>query len=138
MSPKCPIIPVMRYQDATAAVAFLCEAFGFERRNVYEDGGQVVHAELAFGTGLIMLGPVAPTEFGKYMLQPGEAGGRVTQANYLIVSDPDAHCERARNAGATILMEPSTKDYGGRDYACRDPEGHVWSFGTYDPWAPPG
>jgi uncharacterized glyoxalase superfamily protein PhnB len=119
----------MRYQDAAAAVAFLCEAFGFERRNVYEDRGRVVHAELAFGTGLIMLGPVAPTEFGKYMLQPGEAGGRVTQANYLIVSDPDAHCERARQAGATIL-----KDYGGRDYACRDLEGHVWSFGTYDPW----
>ena len=95
---------------------------------------RVVHAELAFGAGLIMLGPVAPTEFGKFMLQPSEAGGRVTQANYLIVSDPDAHCERAREAGATILMEPSTKDYGGPRYACRDPEGHVWNFGSYDPW----
>ena len=51
----------------------------------------------------------------------------------MVVDDVDAHCARARGAGAEILVEPFDPEYGGRMYTCRDPEGHVWSFGSYDP-----
>ena len=52
---------------------------------------------------------------------------------YVVIDDTDAHCQRARSAGAEIVMEPTDQDYGSRDYAARDPEGNIWSFGTYDP-----
>jgi uncharacterized glyoxalase superfamily protein PhnB len=138
MSPRTPMISTMRYRDATAAVDWLCRVFGFEKLSAYTDkAGKIMHAELSFGNGLIMIGPVADTPFGKFMIQPDEVGGKVTQTIYAIVPDPDAHCTRAKAAGANILMEPKTQDYSGRDYSCRDIEGHVWSFGTYDPWTAP-
>lgn len=62
-------------------------------------------------------------------------GGATTMSTYCIVADPDAHFARAKAAGAEITREPQTQDYGGRDYTCKDPEGNVWTFGTYDPWA---
>jgi uncharacterized glyoxalase superfamily protein PhnB len=99
------------------------------------DEGGVVHAELRFDNGIIMIGPVADTEFGQHMKQPDETGGAVTQCVYIIVPDVDAHYSRARNAGAEILLDIKDQDYGGRDYTCRDPQGHIWSFGTYNPWA---
>jgi uncharacterized glyoxalase superfamily protein PhnB len=61
-----------------------------------------------------------------------------TQGIYIVVDDCDAHCDRARKSGALILRDPLDEDYGGRGYTCRDLEGHVWSFGTYDPWAASG
>lgn len=82
-----------------------------------------------------MIGPVADTPFGKYLKQPDEISGAVTQAVYVIVDDADAHYAKAKEAGAEILLDIKTQDYGGRDYTCRDPEGHIWSFGTYSPWA---
>lgn len=131
---RSTIISAYRYRDADRALAFLTEAFGFEEKAVYRDeAGKVEHAELAFGNGMIMLGPVRETEFGQHMRQPDEAGG-VTASAYLIVADPDAHYARAKAAGAEILMEIADQDYGGRLYVCRDPEGQVWSFGSYDPW----
>ena len=97
---------------------------------------KVVHAELTFGNGMIMLGPIDKGEFGvRYMTMPNAAGGRCTQAVYVIVDDVDAHHVRAAAAGAEILMPPKDQDYGGRVYSVRDPEGHVWSFGSYDPFA---
>jgi len=130
------IIPALHYRDAHAAIDFLCRAFGFEKKAVYEDGqGAVAHAELTLGNGMIMLGSVKDTEYGRLLVRPREAGG-VTMSIYAVVADPDAHCARAKAAGAEITREPVTQDYGGRDYTCKDPEGHVWSFGTYDPWAP--
>ncbi len=129
------MISTMRYRDANAAVLWLCRAFGFEEHAVFRDAaGNVGHAELAFGNGMIMLGPDVETEFGKFMTMPHKAGGRCTQTIYAIVEDADAHHARAKAAGAEILMPPKDQDYGGRDYSVRDPEGHVWSFGTYDPW----
>jgi uncharacterized glyoxalase superfamily protein PhnB len=83
---------------------------------------------------MVMLGPVVDTAFGRLMRQPDEAGG-VTQSLYLIVPEVDAHCARARDAGADIVSAPENQSYGGRVYSCRDPEGHVWSFGSYDPFA---
>jgi uncharacterized glyoxalase superfamily protein PhnB len=129
------VIPALQYQDAPAAIEFLCRAFGFERHAVYEgEGGSIAHAQLTLGNGMIMLGSVKDTNYGKLLVRPRAVGG-VTMSVYLIVQDPDAHCARAKAAGAEITREPETQDYGGRDYTCKDPEGNVWSFGTYDPWA---
>jgi uncharacterized glyoxalase superfamily protein PhnB len=129
------VIPALQYQDAPAAIEFLCQAFGFERKAVYEGkGGTIEHAELTLGNGMIMLGSVKDTDYGKLLVRPRNAGG-VTMSVYVVVQDPDAHFARAKAAGAEIAREPVTQDYGGRDYTCRDPEGNVWSFGTYDPWA---
>lgn len=130
------MISTMRYRDCDKAVDWLAKAFGFEPRQVFRgEDGKVVHAELGFGNGMIMIGPVADTPFGKYMVQPDEVGGRETQCCYAIVENPDSHFERAKGMGARIISPPTDKDYGGRDYACFDFEGHLWSFGTYDPWA---
>ena len=129
------IIPALHYADAPAAIDFLCRAFGFERKAVYEgEGGTIAHAELTLGNGMVMLGSMNDTEYGKLLVRPRAAGG-VTMGVYVIVEDPDAHFARAKAAGAEITRDPVTQDYGGRDYTCKDPEGNVWTFGTYDPWA---
>jgi uncharacterized glyoxalase superfamily protein PhnB len=134
---RATVIPALRYRDAPAAIDWLCRAFGFEKQAVYEgQDGIIEHAQLTFGNGMIMLGSVRETEYGHLMRTPAEAGGN-TQSVYLIVDDADAHHARAKLAGAEIVIALVTQDYGGRDYTCRDPEGHVWTFGTYDPWAPP-
>ena len=129
------IIPSLRYRDALAAIDWLCIAFDFEKHAVYADGDIVHHAQLTFGNGMIMLGSVDNgSEYGKRIAQPDEIGGRETQSSYVIVADADAHYARAQAAGATIVGALEEKDYGGKGYSCRDPEGHLWSFGTYDPW----
>ena len=131
MAAKISVIPALQYRDAKAAIAFLCDAFGFEKKAVYEDGGVVIHAELTFGNGMIMLGSVKDTEYSKLLVRPIDAGG-VTMSAYVVVDDADAHFARAKAAGAQIVRELVTQDYG-RDYTCKDLEGHVWTFGTYDP-----
>jgi uncharacterized glyoxalase superfamily protein PhnB len=129
------VIPAMRYRDANAAIEWLCKAFGFEKHLVVPgENGTVAHAQLTFGNGMIMLGSAREDEFGQWVKPPRETGGVGTQSAYVIVEDADAHHARAKTAGAEIVMEVEDQDYGGRLYACRDPEGHLWSFGTYDPW----
>lgn len=129
------IIPAMRYDDAPAAIAWLRDAFGFEEHLVVEgEGDTVAHAQLTLDDGMIMLGSARRDEHGSLTVQPGDAGG-VTQSLYIVVGDVDAHCARARAAGAEIVMEPEEQPYGGKLYSCRDPEGHLWNFGSYDPWA---
>jgi len=139
MGPKATtatMISAMRYEDPTAAVDWLCRAFGFKPHAVYkDDSGRVVHAELSFGNGMIMLGPNVESPFGRYMTMPKDTGGRCTQTIYVIVDDVDAHHAQASAAGAKVVMPLRDESYGGREYSCRDPEGHVWTFGTYDPWA---
>ena len=128
------LIPVLRYEDAPAAIDWLCKAFGFERRLVVpEDGGDVAHAQLRLGNAMVMISTHRDDEFGRLMRLPSQAKG-CTQTLYAIVDDVDAHCARARAAGAEILIAPVDQEYGGRDYTCRDVEGHVWSFGSYNPW----
>jgi uncharacterized glyoxalase superfamily protein PhnB len=132
------IIPGMHYRDAAAAIEWLCSTFGFEKHAVYEgEGGTIAHAQLTFGNGMIMLGSKRDTGFGQFVKQPDEVGGYETQAAYVVVADADAIYERAKAAGAEILIDIKTEDYGGRGFVCRDLEGHIWSFGTYDPWAAP-
>lgn len=135
---KAAIIPCLRYADAPAAITFLCDAFGFERRAVYTDDADasiVHHAQLTLGDAMVMLSTAADTEWTRTagMTTVAKAGGN-TQTPYVIVSDVDAHCARARAAGAAITMEPADQDYGGRNYGASDPEGNAWNFGSYDPW----
>jgi uncharacterized glyoxalase superfamily protein PhnB len=129
------VIPALQYQDARAAIEFLCHAFGFEKKAVYEgEGGSIAHAELTLGNGMVMLGSVKDTEYGKLLVRPRNAR-----------RDHERLCHRRRRR-CTLHARQSrrrrdharavTQDYGGRDYTCKDPEGHVWSFGTYNPWAP--
>ncbi|MEO6015136.1 MAG: VOC family protein [Devosia sp.] len=129
---RVSLLPVLRYSDCTAALRFLTEVFGFtEGMSFRDDAGKVVHAELWFGNGGMMIGPVADTPFGKFMRQPGEAGG-VTASLFLVVSDPDTHHARSQAAGFEILLPLRDEPYGSREYSVRDPEGHIWTFGTYD------
>ncbi|MDH5832571.1 VOC family protein [Luteimonas kalidii] len=132
------IIPCLRYRDATAAIDWLCAAFGFHRHAVYADGDTVHHAQLTFGNGMIMLGSAhVQSEWSDRIVQPGEVGERETQSPCVIVRDVDAHYRQATAAGATIVVDIADQGYGGRGYACRDPEGHLWWFGSYDPWKAP-
>lgn len=130
------IIPTVRYRDAQTAIDWLCRAFGFEKHLVVVgEGDLVIHAQLTLsGGGMIMLGSARDDAFGKLQAPPKTPVATVTQSPYIIVPDADAHCRRAREAGANIVMDPEDQDYGGRLYACRDPEGHLWNFGSYDPW----
>jgi uncharacterized glyoxalase superfamily protein PhnB len=121
------IIPTLRYKDAKAAIDFLERAFGLERREVMENAdGTVGHAELTYGRGMVMIGSSGAGD-------PRFEAGRAVI--YAIVDDPDAHHDRAKAAGATIVMELTDQPYGSREYAAEDSEGNVWSFGTYDPFA---
>ena len=130
------VVPGFRYKDPARAVDWLCAAFGFERHLVVPgENGSVQHAQLTFGTGMIMLGPAGDDEYGRLMAQPAEIDGRVTQSAYVVVSDVDAHCAVATAAGAKIVMPPEDQPYGGRLYVCRDIESHLWNFGSYNPWA---
>lgn len=135
-SSTATMISCMSYRDPNTAVEWLGKAFGFAPHAVYkDDDGIVMHAELFLGNGMIMIGPDQKGDFGKrFMTMPDKVGGRCTQAVYVIVEDVDAHHGRAAAAGAEILIAPKDESYGGRNYAVRDPEGHVWSFGSYDPW----
>jgi len=129
------IIPCLRYRNALAMIGWLCDAFGFEKHAVYADGDTVHHAQLVFGNGMIMLGSVDnASAWGERIVQPEAIGGRETQSPCVIVADADAHYARAKAAGATIVDEIASPDHGGRGYSCRDPEGHLWYFGSYDPW----
>ncbi|RDS85815.1 VOC family protein [Dyella psychrodurans] len=129
------IIPAMRYRDAHAAIEWLCKAFGFEKQAVYEDDqGRVMHAQLVYGNGMVMIGEVSPDGFGKHMAQPDEIQGRETQCAAVTVTDCRAHYERAKAAGAVIIDEYAEKEYGGAGYGCSDPEGHLWWFGSFNPW----
>jgi len=134
---KATIIPVLRYRDAPAAIEWLCKVFGFEKHLVVpHQDGSVAHAQLSFGNGMIMLAsvPKTETEFGRLMTQPDEVGGAQTQTSYLVVTDVDAFYANAKASGARIATEIKDEDYGGRDFSCYDLEGHLWSFGSYDPW----
>jgi uncharacterized glyoxalase superfamily protein PhnB len=122
------VIPILAYRDQHAAIDFLCDAFGFERLAVMEgEDGVIQHAELRLGDGLIMLGDDDVSDFAKVAPPPGS--GSV----YVAVDDVDALLARARAAGAEIVYGPRDQDYGSRDFSARDPEGNLWSFGTYRP-----
>ncbi|WUR14396.1 VOC family protein [[Empedobacter] haloabium] len=133
---RATIMPCLRYRDAPAAIEWLCNTLGFEAALVIRnEDDTVAHAQLTYGNGMIMLASVVDSEYGRLLKQPVEIGTFVTQSSYLVVNDADQVHERVLRAGGTVLLPLQDEDYGGRGFTCRDPEGHVWSIGTYDPWA---
>ena len=131
------ITSTLFYDNPKAAIEWLCRAFGFEVRvKVEGPNGSIVHSELTYGDGLIMVG-AAGSKSGRKVPVPGKSpvslGGALTQTLFVYVDNVDAHCERARGAGANIVEEPTTTDYGeeywsDRGYRAVDPEGHHWWF----------
>jgi uncharacterized glyoxalase superfamily protein PhnB len=119
------IIPTLRYKDAKAALEFLERAFGFERHTVMENDGVIGHAELRHGDGVVILGTAG---HGDARFDTGRS------VIYVVVDDPDALHDQATAAGAEIVMELTDQDYGSREFAAEDPEGNVWTFGTYNPF----
>ena len=123
------IFPALKYDNAPAAIDWLQKAFGFEKKFVVPgDNNTVAHAELRNGAGMIMMG----------------SGGKPDPANpwsnepfgiYVRVKDVDAHYARAKAAGAEIVRPLADTPYGAREYSARVCDGHLWSFGTYDPYA---
>jgi uncharacterized glyoxalase superfamily protein PhnB len=129
------IIPGHRYRNAPAAIDWLCKVFGFERHAVYEgENGSIAHAQLTLGNGMIMLGSGRDDEFGSGFKSPDELGGVETRSVYIFVPDADAAYARAVAAGAKVTRPLQDTDYGSREFTVKDPEGHSWSVGTYDPW----
>ncbi len=126
------LYPTFRYRDAAAMIDWLVAALGFSVRARYEENGTVHHAELSLGSSMIMLGSARDNEYGRMVGEPGEQGGKSV---YVAVDDADAAYTKAKMAGATILKELADQDYGSRDFICADPEGNVWSIGTYWPKA---
>jgi len=130
------VIPAVRYADAPAAIEWLCKVFGFEKHAVYPGpDGTIAHAQLTLGDGMVMLGSVTTgSRHSELLRQPRELAFVETQTPYVVAPDCDAVYARAKEAGAQIAIEIADMDYGGRAFTCRDPEGHLWSVGSYDPW----
>ena len=124
------IYPTLRCKDEPAMMRWLKDVIGFTEYVVYRSDGVVQHAELAYGSSILMLGQSRDEEYGRLV---GDIGGRRTDSLYVAVNDPDGLHAKAKAAGAKIEMELHNTDYGSRDFACRDPEGNLWSFGTYWP-----
>lgn len=126
------IYPCYYYDDAPAAIDWLCRAFGFRRRLVVPGpDNTIMHSELTLGPGLIMVGSSRP-ESG--WVSPRRLSG-LNSATSIYVEDPDAHSARAKAAGAVVLRELRDEEYGGRGYMASDTEGNQWYFGSYRPGA---
>ena len=121
------LYPVLRYGDAHAAIDFLERAFGFHSHVVHEnEQGAIVHAELRFADQVVLLSSVG---IGDPVYDKGQGRALV----YVALDHVDTLHDTAKAAGAEIVMPPTDQDYGARDFSARDPEGNIWSFGTYRP-----
>jgi uncharacterized glyoxalase superfamily protein PhnB len=126
--PQC--CPNIFYDDVAAAARFLCDAFGFEQRFMHPGpDGKTEHAQLAFGSAVVMLGGTENPRALRPVKSPKKAGV-LTGAVYVFVEDVDAHCASARRAGAEVLLEPADMFWGDRIYCAIDPEGQFWTFAT--------
>ena len=132
---KSSVIPALRYRNAVAAIDWLCSVLGFARHAVYPGPDNTIgHAELTLGGGMIMLGSHKDDEYGRGFKSPRELGGMETRSAYVIVPNADEVYARAQEAGAVIVRPIQDTAYGSREFTVKDPEGHSWSVGTYDPW----
>ncbi|HEY7687993.1 MAG TPA: VOC family protein [Dongiaceae bacterium] len=123
------IFPALKYRDGPAALKWLAAAFGFREQVCYPaPDGTIAHAQMTLGTGMIMLGSAGKPD-------PANPWSSERQGIYVCVDDVDAHYARAKAKGAEIVRELADTDYGSREYSARDPDGHLWSFGTYRPWS---
>jgi uncharacterized glyoxalase superfamily protein PhnB len=125
--PFPPLSTALSYRDPRAAIAWLQAALGFEVAMLIEGpDGALVHSELRLGEGVIMVA----SEWDDDHRSPASLGGKNTQSLHIhLETDVDAHCARAKAAGAVVFAEPETQFYGDRVYGCRDPEGHIWTVG---------
>jgi uncharacterized glyoxalase superfamily protein PhnB len=124
-----------RYRNAPEMIEWLCHVFGFERHAVYAGpNGTIAHAALTLGSGMILVASYSDSESQRLLRQPDEIGGAETRHVYLVVPNADEVYRRAKLSGAEIVLEIKDQSYGGRGFTCRDPEGHIWNVGTYDPW----
>lgn len=98
------------------------------------DNGTITHSQLSYGSDMIMVGTDLESEYGKLVKIPKDIGQINTITIYMIVTEPESHYKRAINAGAQIVVPLKSEEYGGQSYTCRDLEGYLWTFGTYDPW----
>ena len=132
--------PVLRYRNPGAAARWLCEAFGFREHDRTQDTDQhIKYILLELGQSFVLVRPVSSSVFDDLMVEPSAVGGSNTHVLYLTIPDTETHSAQAQTAGAKIELEPQDDGLGGRFYTCRDPEGHLWSFGTksYAPLRPP-
>src|SRR3990167_2108913 len=128
MAEKRALSSALVYLDPKAALKFLEDAFGFETTLLIEDAaGNLAHSQMAYGDGAALIG----NEWTGEHRSPASIGGLMTQTVHIQIPDGegtvDDHCERARKAGAAIIVEPATQFYGDRTYRCKDPEGHIWT-----------
>ncbi|HMG35541.1 MAG TPA: VOC family protein [Blastocatellia bacterium] len=122
------ITPHLFYDDVATAIDWLVKAFGFEvRLRMTDNQGAVVHGDLEVADSLVMVGLTSESE----VRESPKTLGKISQRLYIFVDDVDAHFERARNAGATIISRPTEQFYGDRVYECMDPEGHRWKFAQH-------
>jgi uncharacterized glyoxalase superfamily protein PhnB len=123
------VTPHVFYDDPAAALEWLEKAFGFEvRMSMPGPEGTIVHAEMQVSEGVVMM---SPTSAGEQWKSPQSLGGSVTQGLYVFVDDVDAHCKRARSAGAKVAADPEDMFWGDRTYVAEDPEGHRWTFAQH-------
>lgn len=130
------IVPNLAYEDALTAIDWLCNTFGFKKKMVVPGPNNTVsHAQLTIGDkGLIMISSMRKDEDNITMKSPKFLDGLNTQACYIVMEDIDNHYAHVQSTEADIIRELVTQEYGGKDYTCRDCEGNIWSFGTYNPW----
>lgn len=130
------IIPSITYSNASEAIEWLCNAFGFQKHLIVPGSdGKIIHAELTLGNVMIMIGSSeSGTEFSKHIKTPSQLEGFETQSPYIVIDNPDSLYANAKKYGAKIVIDIKTEDYGGRGFTCYDIEGHLWSFGSYNPW----
>jgi len=126
------IFATFRYADPGPIIEWLCETIGFTVKVRYPETGKVAHAELAFVSSMIMLGAARDDGYGDMVGGPGANGGK---SLYIAVDDVDGLFERVKASGAAIEEGLTDRDYGSREFICRDQEGNVWCFGTYWPKA---
>jgi len=130
------IFPAALYHDAVRMIDWLCQVFGCTRRRVISvDDGNVLHATLTIGSGMLRLSSAETNTFPELIRAPRDIGGIGTFEMIVYVAEVDAHRAHALVGGAEIVMAIEDKPYGGRGYSARDPEGHAWRFSSYDPWA---
>lgn len=134
------VVPCLLYHDAPAMIDWLCKVIGFEKKAIYtDDQGKVMHSELTLGMGMIMVGSTAapddPNPWAQLVKHPSEFNKVETQSPSLYVDDPDAVYAKVKENGGEVVLDIEDKNYGGRGFCCRDPEGHLWTIGSYDPWA---
>lgn len=128
------MIPFIRYKKAKEAIQWLEEAFGFEVLEIHSTDDRVDHAELRYNNAFLMIGSEEnPGPLQSYLISPTDLDGKATQGIYIPVNDVDTHYNISTGKGAAIIAPLTEKPYGGKDYTCQDPEGHIWSFGTYRP-----